>query len=100
MHMRVTWGRIKPGKWDEYEALWREYAKRTAGSKGLKQRYLLRDNDTPDAGYSISLWESAADFEAHMASRVAPAEMEQCFVGQYVVNVCDLRGAEPAVPGA
>ena len=96
MIMRVTWGKIRPGKWDEYERLWNEHARETAGTPGLQGRWLLRDSDTNDAGYSMSLWDSAADFEAYAASgaqKNAP-QMIECFVGQYVTTACEVRGAE------
>jgi len=95
MLMRVTWGKIKPGKWGEYERLWNAYAKRTAAASGLKARYLLRDTDTTDAGYSISLWEKAGDFEAFKKTEPDSKEMSDCFVGQYVTTVCEVRGATP-----
>jgi len=97
MLTRVTWGKIKPGQWDKYEKLWNEHAKNTAGVKGLRARYLLRDTETSDAGYTLSIWESQEDFEAYSKNRPPATEMEQCFVGQYVTNVCDLRGATPPI---
>lgn len=97
MLMRVTWGKIKPGSWDEYERLWNAYAKRTSNVPGLKGRYLARDAETTDAGYSISLWESADAFEAFRKTEPPSTEMMACFVGQYVTTVCDLRGAAPPV---
>ncbi len=95
MLMRVTWGKIKPGKWDEYERLWNAYAARTQGAPGLKTRYLLRDTESPSAGYSISLWEKAGDFEAFKKTEPTSKDMEDCFIGQYVTTVCDVRGAAP-----
>jgi len=96
MLMRVTWGKIHAGKWDTYEVLWKEHAKKTAGVKGLKGRYLLRDTETTDAGYSMTIWETAGDFEHWLKTRAPEPEMEQCFVGQFVTTVCDLRAVAPA----
>ena len=93
--MRVTWGKIKPGKWDEFERLWREFADRTADTKGLKTRYILRDTETDNAGYTIAVWESQADFDVYVKNRPSMKEMEDCFVGQYVATMCELRGAVP-----
>jgi heme-degrading monooxygenase HmoA len=93
MLMRVTWGKIKPGKWDEYERLWNAYAQRTASAPGLKGRYLLRDTDAKEAGYSISLWEKAGDFEAFKKTEPDSKPMSDCFVGQYVTTVCEVRGS-------
>jgi heme-degrading monooxygenase HmoA len=93
MLMRVTWGKIKPGRWDEYERLWNTYSQRTKNTPGLKGRYLLRDSETKDAGYSISLWESEGDFEAFKKTEPNSQEMSECFVGQYVTTICEVRGS-------
>ena len=94
MIMRVTWGKIRPGKWDEYETLWKAYAANSATTKGLKGRWLLRDKENADAGYSISIWDSSEDFDAYSKQVVLGKDMQECFVGQYVATVCDIRGAE------
>jgi len=94
MIMRVTWGKIRPGYWDQYEALWKANAAKSATVEGLKGRWLLHDNDTKDAGYSLSLWDSAEAYEAYSKQVGWNKEMQDCFVGQYVSTVCDVRGAE------
>lgn len=97
MIMRVTWGKIRPGKWDEYERLWKEHAKDTSSTPGLRGRWLLRDTETTDAGYSISLWEAAADFDTYAAgaAHLNVPQMNECFIGQYVTTACEVRGTEP-----
>ena len=52
MYVRIFWGKIKPGRWDEYEAhLQRKHsgpwAKRCPGFSG---RQLLRSTENPDEG--------------------------------------------------
>jgi heme-degrading monooxygenase HmoA len=95
MIMRVTWGKIRPGKWDDYEKLWKEHVRQTADTPGLKARWLLRDGDNPDSGYSLSLWDSAEDFDAYSTKEHALAgEMAECFVGQYVTTPCEVRGSD------
>lgn len=98
MIMRVTWGKIRPGKWDEYERLWNAHAAADAGVAGLKARWLLRDTEQKDAGYSLSVWDSHASFEAASgaADASATAAMADCFVGQYVTTICDVRGSQLA----
>lgn len=101
MIMRVTWGKIRPGKWDEYEKLWNEHARASAGAPGLRARWLLRDQETQDAGYSLTLWDSAEDFDRYAAAghdQIAE-RMKECFVGQYVTTPCEVRGSEPPMFG-
>ncbi len=96
MIARVTWGKIKPGKWDEFARLWNEYAASVKQVPGSRGRVLLRDDGDKDSGYSISFWESAADFDAHdRMHEEVHATMEtirQCFVGQYVTTVTEVSG--------
>jgi heme-degrading monooxygenase HmoA len=94
MIMRVTWGKIRPGKWDEYERLWNDHTAATLLTPGLKARWLLRDTEQPDAGYSLSLWEGSGDFDAATAgaNSASHAAMADCFVGQYVTTVTEVRG--------
>jgi len=96
MIMRVTWGKIRPGKWDDYEQLWNEHARATADTTGLKARWLLRDTDTEGAGFSLSLWDGSESFEAYSAggANATAEQMAGCFVGQYITTVCEVRGAE------
>lgn len=97
MIMRVTWGKILPGKWDQYEKLWNQMAADTKSTKGLKGRVLLKDTSYSDAGYSLSIWESNRDFENYIKSHPISKEMQDCFVGQYITTVCEVRGSE--LPG-
>ena len=94
MHMQIVWGKILPGQWDAFEAA---YRKATAGHrevKGLKSRWLLRDRNDPDAGYSVSLWESEADMKAFWESAERKEGMgmiQPFFANQYTVTQCDVR---------
>ena len=58
MHMRIVWGKILPGQWDAFEAAFKKALEIRGAAKGLKNQWLLRDQNDPDAGYSISQWES------------------------------------------
>jgi hypothetical protein len=56
---------------------------------GLKGRIFSRDLDDPDTGYSISLWESAADMEAYeagAAERDILPRIQPYFGGAFVTN--------------
>jgi heme-degrading monooxygenase HmoA len=59
---------VEPGKWDEYEAAYREGAAQAGRPEGLMAHRLLRDIDDPDTGYSVMVWESAEAMEQYESS--------------------------------
>jgi heme-degrading monooxygenase HmoA len=93
MIARVTWGKIKPGKWGEFERLWQDYAKASADVPGARGRLLLKDGATADAGYGISFWDDEAAFEAFSTSPPPQDEMRDCFVGEHVTTVTKVSGS-------
>ena len=58
MYMRIIWGRIVPGHWDGFEAAFKKAIALRGDVKGLKDHWLARDQNEPDAGYSITVWEN------------------------------------------
>lgn len=93
MIARVTWGKIKPGKWEQFEKLWNNYAKETATAPGMRGRVLLRCEDDSDSGYGISFWDDASDFEKFRSSTASQTgAMEDCFVGEYSTTVTIVSG--------
>jgi heme-degrading monooxygenase HmoA len=95
MHIRVTWGRVQPGRWDDYEAAYRTVvAEGEQRVPGLRGRMLLRDAADPDSGGTLSLWEDEAAARAYeqgqLRTRVLP-QLEQFFTGSFVTHVCELR---------
>lgn len=100
MFMRISWGRVKPGKWQEYEKRYREVLASAAGSQGASARWLLRDLDDPDAGYSVSLWESeeamvrySSDPDIRMKMQAA---FNDLFTGEFETHLCDVCVGMPA----
>ena len=97
MHIRITWGRVKPGRWDDYEAAYRKVVVEGEGEvPGLRGRMLMRDTADPESGGTLSLWESAAtarDYEqGDLRAQVLPG-LEEFFTGDFVTHVCELRMA-------
>ena len=43
MYMRIVWGRIVPGKWNEFETEFKSAMARRGDVMGLKQHWLARD---------------------------------------------------------
>ena len=97
MHVRLTWGRVKPGLWDDYEAAYREVLlDETTGVPGLQGRILLRDVDDRDTGGTLSFWEDANAAQVYedgeLRSRVLPA-LEEFFAHDFITHICEVRAA-------
>ena len=94
MHMRIVWGRILPGQWDAFEAAFTEALETRGEVKGLISQWLLRDQDDPNAGYSVSQWESDGAMRAFWESKQrsdAMAVLQPFFVNQFTVTNCEVR---------
>ncbi len=94
MIMRITWGKLQPGKWSEFE---QAYNDRVVGRevKGLRGRWLAQDTKDPDGGFALSLWDTAEDMQAYEQSAVFQQEilpaLQPFFVGQYTTYRCDVK---------
>ena len=94
MQMRIIWGKILPGQWDAFETAFKKALEIRGDVKGLKGQWLLRDENDPDAGYSISQWESADDMRAFWDSKKrseAMAVLQPFYVNQYTITNCAVR---------
>ena len=95
MVMRITWGKLRPGSWGEFENAYNAtVAAKGRNIKGLRGRWLLRDSEDPDTGFAVSLWESAGDMRAYeegdlYRKEFAPA-LQPFFVGDYKTYRCDV----------
>jgi heme-degrading monooxygenase HmoA len=89
MFIRISWGRVEPGKWDEYEAAFREGVAAAGRVDGLRGRIFSRDIDDPDTGYSVSLWDTAEamdEYESGAAEREILPRIQPYFGGAFVTN--------------
>ena len=92
--LRITRGKVKPGTWDQYEAVLRETIAAAGQVPGLLSRTLARDADDPDSGFAISLWDSEealAQYESSQATDQARAKLHRFFVGDYSSSLCEVR---------
>src|SRR5215813_1873173 len=65
MIMRMTWGKLRAGSWQEYEQAYRATVTGTE-VPGLRGRWLAQDVHDPDGGFAVSLWESLEpDFDTN-----------------------------------
>ena len=94
MYMRIIWGRIVPDQWDGFEAAFKKAIALRGDVKGLKDHWLARDQNEPDAGYSITVWENEADMRAFWDSKKredSMALMRPFFLNQFTVTHCEVR---------
>jgi heme-degrading monooxygenase HmoA len=92
--MRIVWGKIVPGKWDEFEKAFTAAMAKRGEVKGLKNHWLARDQADPNAGYSITLWSTEADMKAFWDSKKREeiaAPLQQYWVNQFTTTHCETR---------
>ena len=94
MIMRITWGKLHPDKWHEFE---RVYMSTVAEKKinGLRGRWLAQDATDPNGGYAVSLWETVEDMQAYEQSEyyrevILPA-LQPFFAGDYTTHHCEVK---------
>ncbi len=90
MFIRMVWGKLRPGSWEEYERHYHErLASATGQIQGLKERQLLRGAEDPDEGISVSIWETLDDLRNYETSEFRQnmaREMEHLYQGEYWVK--------------
>ena len=93
MYMRIVWGKIVPGKWNEFEAAFKASMSVRGEQKGLKNHWLARDQQDPNAGYSITLWNSEAEMKSFWDSekrKQVMAPLEPFYVNQFTTTHCEV----------
>ena len=94
MVIRITWGRLRAGAWDEFERAYRANVTDGKTIKGFRGRLLVQDSGDKDTGFAISLWDNLADMETYEQSAVFKeflATLEPFFVGEYKTHRCDVK---------
>lgn len=98
MIMRITWGKVHPGKWDEYEQVYRQaVVGQSKGIAGLVARWLVQDVEDHDAGYSVSIWDSAESLKAYEDSDLVQGiqgQLRPFFPGEFRTNRCEVKVIE------
>lgn len=96
MHMRIVWGKIIPGKWDEFETAFKAAMAVRGELKGLKNHWLARDQHDANAGYSITLWDTEANMKLFWDSKKRKevmAPLEPFYVNQFTTTHCEVKYA-------
>jgi heme-degrading monooxygenase HmoA len=99
MIMRITWGRIQHGKWDEYEKTYNAtVAVMSRNVKGLRGRWLAQDTSDKDAGYAVSLWDSLEDMQAYEQSDFYKKEilgpLQPFFINAFTTTRCEVKSVQ------
>lgn len=95
MFMRISWGRVKSGQWEEYERRFDKLSGEQAAGWGPKRRWLVRDLDEPDAGFALSLFDTEGEMRAYsndaaIRQRIQ-SEFGDLYVGDYRTRLCEVR---------
>ena len=75
MIMRITWGKLRAGTWQDYE---QTYRATMAGKAipGLRGRWLAQDVQDPNGGFAVSLWDTLDAMQAYEQSAVFQQEIQ------------------------
>ena len=94
MVIRITWGRLRAGAWNEFERAYRANVIDGKTVKGFRGRWLVQDSGDKDTGFAMSLWDDLADMETYEESPVSKeflATLEPFFVGDYKTHRCEVK---------
>lgn len=96
MIMRITWGKLHPGSWDDYEKTYRAtVVAKGQDTQGLRGRWLAQDTQDKDAGFAVSLWDSMTDMQAYEQSALYQQEilppLQPFFVGDFKTHRCEVK---------
>jgi len=97
MIMRITWGKLRDGTWQDFE---KAYQATVAGKAvpGLRGRWLAQDVNDPNGGFAVSLWDTLDAMQAYEQSAVYKQEIQPTlqpyFVGEYTTYRCDVKYAQ------
>ena len=97
MYVRMVWGKLMPGMWNEFE---RYYSKNiglvTEGMEAFRGRQLLRSTQNPDEGISITYWDNLGAVEAYGRNPLHQEnakEVNHLYTGEYWVQVFDIKSS-------
>jgi len=95
MIMRITWGKLRPGSWSDFEKMYNAtVAAKGRAIKGLRGRWLLQDTEDKDTGFAVSLWDNLSDMETYEQGalyREIMAPLQPFFVGEYKTSRCEVK---------
>jgi heme-degrading monooxygenase HmoA len=100
MFIRITWDKLKPSSWNDYEAAYRKVMPQTLDVPGIRARWLIRDLDEADAGYSIAMFETEEEMRAFTGNPEVRAAIKEALdpfhTGEYTTKHCEVKVELPA----
>jgi len=97
MYIRMLWGRLRRGMWDEYEKYYNDHIEPlTRGRNGFRGRQLLRSAENPDEGMSVTVWDTRQDLDNYDRSperQQASREVDHMYTGEYWVRIFEVRSS-------
>jgi heme-degrading monooxygenase HmoA len=95
MVIRITWGKLRAGVWDEFERTYRaNVVTKGKNIKGLRGRWLAQDAGDKDTGFAVSLWDTLSDMQAYEQGalyREITAPLQPFFIGDYNTYRCEVK---------
>ena len=92
MIMRITWGRLYPGTWDEFERMYRSLLAGKA-IQGLRGRWLVQDVNDPDCGFAVMgrRWKTCGRMSKATRIDLYVPTLRPFFAGEYTTYRCDVK---------
>jgi hypothetical protein len=87
MLMRITWGKVRPGFWDEFEETFRRAAKQEM--PGLIKRWMVRDTRDTNSMFIVTLWKDVESMDDPCTMNFINA-LGPLFLGEYSASVCEV----------
>jgi heme-degrading monooxygenase HmoA len=97
MYVRMVWGKLRPGSWEEYERHYHEKLAGHHGIEGLQERQLLRSTEDSDEGISVSIWDSLEHlrgYEMGQFRQNVAREVEHLYRGEYWVKPFEVSSTD------
>lgn len=95
MLIRITWGKLRAGAWDEFERTYRaNVIIKGRNVKGLRGRWLAQDSGDKDTGFAVSLWDNLSDMQTYEQGALYKeimAPLQPFFVGEYKTYRCEVK---------
>lgn len=95
MFVRVAWGKVQAGRWDEFQ---RVYAAFVGDVEGLQRRLLLQGQQDADEGMSLTFWDSeehAARYTGTDVYRERMSKFEEFFQDEYWTKTFEIKVDNP-----
>jgi heme-degrading monooxygenase HmoA len=100
MVIRITWGKLRAGAWNDFERAYRaNVVAKGKNIAGLRGRWLAQDEGDRDTGFAVSLWDNLADMQSYERSGLYQeivGALQPFFVGEFKTYRCDVKYTEGA----